>query len=265
MGETREEFAIRLSDLVVAFGDKTVLDHLSLDVRSSEILGLVGASGGGKSVLLRTMLGLTPKRQGRIEIFGVDRDKATPEQTRALERRWGVLYQQGALFSSLTVFQNIEFPMREYLKLSPRLMREIATAKLEMVGLEPDDGEKQPAALSGGMTKRVGLARALALDPEILFLDEPTSGLDPIAAGEFDRLIKTLHRTLGLTVFLITHDLDSLHVVADRIAALADGRIVAIGAMADMLRAEHPWVRSYFAGDRARAAGRGLETVNGGG
>jgi phospholipid/cholesterol/gamma-HCH transport system ATP-binding protein len=245
------QFSIRISDLTVALGDKVVLDHLSLDVRRGEILGLVGASGGGKSVLLRTILGLLPKRQGRIEIFGFDRDKVSPQQARALERRWGVLYQQGALFSSLTVFQNIEFPMREYLTLSPRMMREIATAKLEMVGLGPEDGDKLPSALSGGMTKRVGLARALALDPEILFLDEPTSGLDPISAGDFDTLIRTLQRTLGLTVFMITHDLDSLRNVCDRIAALADGKIVAVGPIETMLQVQHPWVQAYFRGQRA--------------
>src|SRR5260370_22281168 len=160
MAESTPETEIRLTDLVVSFGDNVVLDHLSLDVRRGEILGLVGASGGGKSVLLRTMLGLTPKRRGRVEICGIDRDLASPSELQALERRWGVLYQQGALFSSLTVFQNVEFPMREFLKLSPRLMREIATAKLEMVGLGPEEGEKHPADLSGGMTKRVGLARA---------------------------------------------------------------------------------------------------------
>src|SRR5579863_3432165 len=204
-------------------------------------------------MLLRAILGLIVKQQGQIEIFGVDRDSASPEELQELERRWGVLYQQGALFSSLTVFQNIEFPMREYLDLPPRTMREVATAKLEMVGLDPEDGNKFPAALSGGMTKRVGLARALALDPQIVFLDEPTSGLDPIAAGEFDALIRTLHQTLGITVFMITHDLDSLRTVCNRIAALADGKIAAVGSMETMLESEHPWVRSYFRGDRARA------------
>jgi phospholipid/cholesterol/gamma-HCH transport system ATP-binding protein len=262
MVEANPEIAIRLNDIVVSFGDNIVLDHLSLDVFRGEILGLVGASGGGKSVLLRTMLGLIPKRQGRVEICGVDRDQANPRELQALERRWGVLYQQGALFSSLTVFQNIEFPMREYLALSPRLMREIATAKLEMVGLGPEDGDKYPAALSGGMTKRVALARALALDPEVVFLDEPTSGLDPIAAGDFDVLIRTLQRTLGVTVFMITHDLESLHAVCDRIAALADGKICAVGSIEDMLAVEHPWVRAYFRGVRARSILSDGETVN---
>jgi phospholipid/cholesterol/gamma-HCH transport system ATP-binding protein len=208
-------------------------------------------------VLLRAVLGLIPKKSGRIEILGIDRDAAPEAELRALERRWGVLYQQGALFSSLDVFQNIEFPMREYLDLSPRMMREVATAKLEMVGLDPRDGFKLPSELSGGMTKRAALARALALDPDIVFLDEPTSGLDPIAASEFDDLIETLQRTLGLTVFMITHDLDCLRLVCDRIAALADGKIVATGSMDDMRAAAHPWVRTYFGADSSRSKGRG--------
>ncbi len=255
MAEFAAPVAIRVRDLVVGFGDQIVLDHLSLDVDSGEILGLVGASGGGKSVLLRTMLGLTPKRSGRIEIFGVDQDRASRQEMQSLERRWGVLYQQGALFSSLTVFQNIEFPIREFLETPPRLMREIATAKLEMVGLNPEDGDKYPAELSGGMTKRVALARALALDPKIVFLDEPTSGLDPIAAGEFGVLIRTLQRTLGVTVFMATHDLETLQTACDRIAALADGKIVAIGPLSEVLEAEHPWVKAYFRGVRGSPLG----------
>ena len=168
--------AVRLKDLVVGFDGKTVIDHLELDVTAGEIFGLVGASGAGKSVLLRAILGSIPKRLGAVEIFGLERSSASPRELGELERHWGMLYQQGALFSSLTVLQNIEFPMREYLALSPSTMREIATAKLEMVGLDPEDSDKLPAALSGGMTKRVALARALALDPHIVFLDEPTSG-----------------------------------------------------------------------------------------
>jgi phospholipid/cholesterol/gamma-HCH transport system ATP-binding protein len=243
---------IRVRDLVVGFGAHTVLDGLSLDVKAGEILGFVGGSGSGKSVLLRTIIGLLPKRRGAIEVLGTDLDRASDAQRRAVERRWGVLFQQGALFSSLTAIENVEFPMREYLGLSDRLRREVAAAKLEMVGLTAADGAKLPAALSGGMTKRVALARALALDPEIVFLDEPTSGLDPIAAGDFDALIKTLQQTLGLTVFMVTHDLESLHTVADRIAVLADGKVVADGPIAAMLASEHPWVKSYFRGRRAR-------------
>lgn len=246
------ETIIRVRDLVVAFGDHMVLDHLSLDVDRGEILGFVGGSGSGKSVLLRTIVGLLPKMQGRIDVLGADLGSVSDEGRRRVERRWGILFQHGALFSSLTALQNVQLPMREYLDISERLLREVATAKLEMVGLTADDGRKFPAELSGGMTKRVALARALSLDPEIVFLDEPTSGLDPIAAGDFDALIKTLQRTLGLTVFMVTHDLDSLHTVCDRIAALADGKVVASGPMSAMLASEHRWVRSYFRGKRAR-------------
>ncbi len=241
---------ITVRDLVVGFGDQTVLDHLSLEVKKGEILGVVGKSGGGKSVLLRTIIGLLPKREGTIDVLGVDLDTSSEQERRALERRWGVLFQQGALFSSLTVRQNIQFPMRENLKLSQRLLDEMALAKLDMVGLTPADADKYPSELSGGMTKRAALARALALDPEIVFLDEPTSGLDPIAAGDFDALIRTLQQTLGVTVFMVTHDLESLYTVCDRIAALADGRIVAIGTMQTMLECEHPWVKTYFQGKR---------------
>jgi phospholipid/cholesterol/gamma-HCH transport system ATP-binding protein len=185
--------------------------------------------------------------------MGVPLDEARPEQAGLLGRRWGILFQQGALFSSLTVQQNVQFPMRENLHLPDLLLDELATAKLEMVGISPSDGTKFPAELSGGMIKRVALARALALDPEILFLDEPTSGLDPISAGEFDVLITTLQATLGFTVFMVTHDLDSLHTICDRVAVLAEGRIVALGSIESMLISEHPWVRSYFQGKRARA------------
>jgi phospholipid/cholesterol/gamma-HCH transport system ATP-binding protein len=248
------EIAIRVRDLVVAFGETNVLDHLSLDVIKGEILGLVGGSGSGKSVLLRTIIGLLPKWQGTIEILGVDLDKASGAELRALERRWGILFQQGALFSSLSVRENVKFPMRQYLDLSPALMDEIALAKLEMVGLNPRDGDKLPSELSGGMTKRAALARALALDPEIVFLDEPTSGLDPIAAGDFDTLIRTLQRTLGLTVFMVTHDLESLSTVCDRVAVLAEGKVVAVGPLATVHASAHPWVKSYFEGRRTRIA-----------
>ncbi len=245
-----QEIVIKVCDLVVGFGDQIVLDHLSLDVRAGEILGVVGASGSGKSVLLRTIIGLLPKRSGSIEVLGIDLEKADETERRLLERRWGILFQQGALFSSLTVRENVQFPMRENLDLSPRLMDEMALAKLEMVGLSRDDANKFPAELSGGMTKRVALARALALDPEIVFLDEPTSGLDPISAGDFDELIRTLQRTLGLTVFMVTHDLESLYTACDRVAALADGKVVAEGTLDVMLECEHPWVRTYFQGKR---------------
>ncbi len=252
---TERTVAIRVRDLVVGFGPVTVLDRLSLDVYRGEILGFVGASGGGKSVLMRTIIGLLPRRGGSIEVLGVDMTRANADARQRIERRWGILFQQGALFSSLTVRQNVQFPMREYLAASPKLLDEIVAAKLEMVGLAPDVGSKYPAELSGGMTKRVALARALALDPDIVFLDEPTSGLDPIGAGEFDDLIRTLQRTLGLTVFMVTHDLDSLHTVCDRVAALADGRVIAAGPISAMLQSEHPWVKAYFRGKRTRVAG----------
>jgi len=247
------ETVIRVRDLVVDLKAHRVLNGINLDLYHGEILGFVGASGAGKSVLLRTIIGLLPKQQGRIEVLDVDLDQADEDQRQAIERRWGILFQQGALFSSLTVGQNIEFPIREYLGLSERLTAEIALTKLEMVGLEPDVYRKYPAELSGGMTKRVALARALVLDPEIVFLDEPTSGLDPISAGEFDRLILTLQRTLDITVFMVTHDLDSLNTVCDRIAVLADGKVVEAGSMAAMLASEHPWLKAYFRGPRAHA------------
>jgi phospholipid/cholesterol/gamma-HCH transport system ATP-binding protein len=194
---SNSDSVIRVQDLIVSLNDRTILNKLTLDVKRGEVLGFVGGSGQGKTVLMRTIIGLLPKLSGKIEVFGVDLDKASEAQRHAVERRWGVLFQQGALFSSLTCIQNVQFPMREYLNLSPRLMDEIAVAKLEMVGLKQDVRDKYPAELSGGMTKRVALARALALDPEIVFLDEPTSGLDPIGAGDFDELIRTLQQTLG--------------------------------------------------------------------
>lgn len=244
---------IRVRDVTVQFGTTRVLNGLDLDVQRGEILGFVGPSGAGKSVLTRTIIGLVPKLSGNIEVFGIDLDKANKTDRRGIERRWGILFQQGALFSSLTVRQNIQFPVREYLKLSQRLLDEITIAKLVMVGLKPEVIDRYPSELSGGMIKRVALARALALDPELVFLDEPTSGLDPIGAGEFDELVRTLQRTLGLTVFMVTHDLDSLHTACDRIAVLGDGKVIAAGTIADMQASQHPWLRSYFHGKRARA------------
>ena len=244
---------IRVRDLVVGFGSSTVIDHLSLDVEGGKVLGLVGGSGSGKSVLMRTVIGLVEKRHGTVEVFGIDRDAASPEDRHLIERRWGVLFQQGALFSSLTARENVQFPMREYLEVSQRLMDDIAITKLDMVGLTARDSDKLPSELSGGMVKRVALARALALDPEIVFLDEPTSGLDPIAAGAFDALIRTLQSTLGLTVFMVTHDLESLATICDRVAVLAQGKIVASGPFSDMQRSAHPWVRAYFSA-RSHAA-----------
>ena len=247
------ETVIRVRDLKVAFGDKVIMDGLDLDVLRGEILGFVGGSGQGKSVLTRTILGLVRKRRGTIEVFGEDVDDLNLQQRRVLERRFGVMFQQGALFSALTVKQNIQVPMREYLHLSPDLLDELAMVKLDLVGLPRDAADKAPSELSGGMIKRAALARALALDPEIVFLDEPTSGLDPIGAAEFDDLIMTLKQTLGLTVFMVTHDLDSLYHACDRIAALADKKVIAVGTLATMLASDHPWLKAYFGGERARA------------
>jgi len=253
MSDVSTDPIIRVRDLTVAFGARRVLDGLDLDVSRGEILGFVGASGAGKSVLMRTIIGLVPKVAGNIEVFGIDLDGADTKERRGVERRWGILFQHGALFSSLSVRQNVQFPIREYLKVSERLLDEITIAKLAMVGLKPEVADRMPSELSGGMIKRVALARALALDPEIVFLDEPTSGLDPIGAGEFDELVRTLQRTLGLTVFMVTHDLDSLHTACDRIAVLGDGKIIAHGTMDDMLASQHPWLQEYFHGKRARA------------
>jgi phospholipid/cholesterol/gamma-HCH transport system ATP-binding protein len=245
------EAVIRVRDLVVKLEGHRILNGVDVDLNRGEILGFVGASGAGKSTLARTIIGLLPKQAGRIEILGVDIDKASYEQKQAIDRRWGVLFQQGALFSSLTVGRNVEFPIREYLRLSERLTTEIAITKLELVGLKPDVYRERPSELSGGMIKRVALARALALDPEILFLDEPTSGLDPISAAEFDQLILTLQQTLGISVLMVTHDLDSLHRACDRIAVLGDGKIIADGTMDVMMASDHPWLKAYFHGARA--------------
>ena len=242
---------IKVQDLVVELDTRRVLNGVKLDLLRGEILGFVGASGAGKSVLTRTIIGLLPKREGLIEVLGVDLDKADDRAKQAIDRRWGVLFQQGALFSSLTAGKNVEFPIREYLGLSAKLTTEMAISKLEMVGLKPDVYRNFPSELSGGMIKRVALARALALDPEILFLDEPTSGLDPISAGEFDQLILTLQETLGVSTFMVTHDLDSLHRTCDRIAVLGDGKIIEAGTMDQMLGSNHPWLKSYFHGARA--------------
>ena len=253
---------IEVRDLVVSLNERKILNGLTLDVRRGEVLGFVGGSGQGKTVLMRTIIGLLPKAAGSIEVFGVDLDAAGEDERHAVERRWGVLFQQGALFSSLTCIQNVQFPMREHAQLSQRLMDEIAITKLEMVGLKADVRDKFPAELSGGMTKRVALARALALDPEILFLDEPTSGLDPIGAGDFDELIRTLQQTLGITVYMVTHDLDSLHAICDRIAVLSDGKVIVEGPMDAMLACDHPWVKEYFRGKRSRAAGMAHNRAN---
>ena len=251
------EVIIRVRGLKVGFGDKLVMDGLDLDIYRGEVLGFIGASGSGKSVLTRAILGLVPKLGGSIVVEGRDVDALSGAERDLLEQRWGVLFQQGALFSSLTVKQNVQAPMREHLGISPRLRHELAMLKIEMVGLPPDSADKFPSELSGGMIKRAALARALALDPAILFLDEPTSGLDPIAAGEFDELIATLQETLGLTVFMVTHDLDSLYSICDRVAALARGKVIAIGPISELLKSDDPWLKAYFHGKRGE--GRRIE------
>jgi phospholipid/cholesterol/gamma-HCH transport system ATP-binding protein len=244
---------IRVRGLVNRFGAETVHDGLNLDVFPGEVFGVVGASGAGKSVLLRTIIGLNQPISGNVEVLGRNILAMSDADQRDLEKHWGVLFQDGALFSSLTVAENIEVPLREYYKMPLQLMDEIAAFKIGIVGLPEGTGEKYPSQLSGGMRKRSGLARALALDPEIVFLDEPTAGLDPIAAADFDILIKDLRSSLGLTVFMVTHDLDTLFAVCDRVAVLVDKKI-RVGTLEEMLRDDHPWIRSYFHGPRGRAA-----------
>jgi len=248
-----DNIAIRVRGIVTRFGAVTIHDGIDLDVRRGEVLGVVGGSGSGKSVLLRTIIGLQRPRSGDIEVLGHDVRRLSAAEQRELEQRWGVLFQDGALFSSLTVAQNIEVPLREHYPMPEPLMDEIAACKISMVGLPEDTAEKFPAQLSGGMRKRSGLARALALDPEILFLDEPTAGLDPISAADFDRLIGDLKASLGLTVFLVTHDLDTLFAICDRVAVLVDKKL-RIGTLAQHLEDDHPWIHAYFHGPRGRAA-----------
>ncbi len=251
--EHGRDIVLSARDVTVAFGSKVVLDKLNLNIYRGEILGFVGASGAGKSVLLRTVLRLLPRRSGTIEILGEDYDKLDENERNRLDMRLGVLFQQGALFSSLTVKENIQVPMREYLDLPMEMMDELALMKIRMVGLAADAADKYPSELSGGMIKRAALARALALDPDLVFLDEPTSGLDPIGATEFDELIAKLRDTLGLTVYMVTHDLDSLFSVCDRIAVLGQKRVLVEGTVEDMLACDDPWVQSYFRGKRARS------------
>ncbi len=251
----RDEHIIRVRGIRNSFGDQVIHDGLDLDVRRGEILGVVGGSGTGKSVLMRSIIGLQTPDTGEITVF--DEPTIGREETEAvsIRKRWGVLFQGGALFSTLTVAENVAVPLREfYPELSPALMDEIASYKVVMTGLPADAGPKYPAELSGGMKKRAGLARALALDPELLFLDEPTAGLDPIGAAAFDQLTKSLQKTLGLTVFLITHDLDTLYAICDRVAVLADKKVIAVGTIDELLALDHPWIEEYFKGPRGRAA-----------
>ena len=247
------DVAIRVRDLKTQFGKNVIHEHLDFDAFKGEVVGLVGGSGTGKSVLLRTIIGLIEQREGSIEVLGTDTKGLYGEAERRLQRRWGVLFQDGALFSSLTVAENIIVPIREHAGLEEDTMREIAALKIALVGLPADAGDKKPSELSGGMRKRAALARALALDAEVLFLDEPTAGLDPISATKFDELVRQLQQSLGLTVLMVTHDLDSLNAVCDRVAVLLDKRVVA-GTIAELLAYDHPWIHEYFHGVRGRAS-----------
>ncbi len=251
----RGEYPIEIEGVTNAFGDQVVHENLSLKVRRGEILGVVGGSGTGKSVLMRSVIGLQTPSEGEIRVFGRSITGADPDQALGVRNRWGVLFQGGALFSTLTVGENVQVPLKQfYPDIEPEVMRDIARYKVVMSGLPEDAAAKYPSELSGGMKKRAGLARALALDPELLFLDEPTAGLDPIGAAAFDRLTRELKETLGLTVFLITHDLDTLYEICDRVAVLADKQVIAVGTIPELLETDHPWIDEYFNGPRGRAA-----------
>jgi phospholipid/cholesterol/gamma-HCH transport system ATP-binding protein len=249
------DIAISVRGLRNSFGDQVVHENLDLDVRRGEILGVVGGSGTGKSVLMRSIIGLQKPDVGEISVFGEALSDQSEEEALALRKRWGVLFQGGALFSTLTVAENISVPLREfYPNIGPQLRDEIAAYKIRMTGLPADAGPKYPSELSGGMRKRAGLARALAIDPDLLFLDEPTAGLDPIGAAAFDAQTGQLQKILGLTVFLITHDLDTLYSICDRVAVIADKRVIAVGTIDELLATKHPWIQEYFNGPRGRAA-----------
>ena len=249
--------AVEVRGLVSAFGDEVIHDGLDITVLRGEVLGVVGGSGAGKSVLLNTIIGLRSPQAGVVRVFGQDIERASRRRWSAIERRWGVLFQQGALFSNLTVRENVAAPMFEHTNLSRREIYDLSDLKIALVGLGPEAGDRKPSELSGGMRKRAGLARALALDPELLFLDEPTAGLDPISAAAFDELIKDLSDSLDLTVFMITHDLDTLYEITDRVAVIADKKVVATAPVRQLEHADHPWIREYFLGPRGRAAARG--------
>ncbi|MEZ5669803.1 MAG: ATP-binding cassette domain-containing protein [Alphaproteobacteria bacterium] len=253
-----EAIAIRIRGLRNQFGSQVIHDGLDLDVRRGEVLGVVGGSGTGKSVLLRTIVGLNRQRAGTVEVLGADMARLDDAGRARMQAQWGVLFQNGALFSSLTVLENVMAPMREHRDWPAALARDLAALKVRMVGLPADACAKFPSELSGGMRKRAGLARALALDPPLLFLDEPTAGLDPIGAAEFDQLLLSLTQSLGLTVFMVTHDLDSLAAICDRIAVLVDKKVI-VDTMPNLMQLDHPWIRAYFHGPRARAALRAAE------
>ncbi len=250
------EHLIEVRGLLSQFGERTIHENLDLVVERGEVLGVVGGSGSGKTVLLNSIIGLKDPEGGSVSILGYDRATMTEEQEADVERRTGILFQQGALFSALSVIENVASPLVEHTRLPKDVIRELAEMKIAMVGLKPESHHLKPAELSGGMRKRVGLARALALDPELLFLDEPTAGLDPIGAAAFDDLIRRLSDDLGLTVFMITHDLDSLYAITDKVAVVADKRIVAKATVQELERSDHPWIKEYFLGPRGRAADR---------
>ncbi|RZM33666.1 MAG: ABC transporter ATP-binding protein, partial [Sphingomonas sp.] len=255
MPRKTDDIVISVKGLKNAFGESVVHEGLDLDVRRGEILGVVGGSGTGKSVLMRSIIGLQTPESGEITVFGEPNIGREETEATEIRKRWGVLFQGGALFSTLTVAENVEVPLREfYPDLTGALLSEIASYKVVMTGLPADAANKFPSELSGGMKKRAGLARALALDPELLFLDEPTAGLDPIGAAAFDGLIQSLQKTLGLTVFLITHDLDTLYAICDRVAVLADKKVIAVGTIDELIALDHPWIEEYFKGPRGRAA-----------
>jgi phospholipid/cholesterol/gamma-HCH transport system ATP-binding protein len=247
---------IRVRGLINRFGSKTVHEDLELEVKRGEILGVIGGSGTGKSVLMRSIVGLHTPNAGEIEVFGQRMDQLSRDERVKVERRWGVMFQDGALFSTMTVRENVMAPMVEHTKIPEALMRELADLKIRLAGLELEAAPKRPADLSGGMRKRAALARALSLDPELLFLDEPTAGLDPIGAAKFDELVRSLSQSLGLTIFLVTHDLDTLAATCDRIAVLSDGKVLAIGPLDEVRQNPHPWIKDYFSGPRGRAAVR---------
>lgn len=252
----RTDTVIEVRGLLSQFGERVIHRDLDLDVERGEILGVVGGSGTGKTVLLNTIIGLKEPDGGSVHLLGHDMAGATQADMADIERRTGVLFQQGALFSSLTVLQNVASPLVEHTELPRSLIEEIAAMKIALVGLGPESHHLKPAELSGGMRKRAGLARALALDPELLFLDEPTAGLDPIGAAAFDELIRSLANDLGLTVFMITHDLDSLYAICDKVAVLADRHVVIKATVSKLERSDHPWIHEYFHGPRGRAAQR---------
>lgn len=250
-----DDVIIRVRGLTNQFGEQVVHKDLDLDVRRGEIIGVVGGSGSGKSVLMRSIIGLRTPDAGEIEVMGVDARSDDPADRLHIQRRSGVLFQDGALFSSLTVGENVQVPLKEhYASLADSLRYELALLKVKLAGLPANAIDKLPSQLSGGMRKRAGLARALALDPPLLFLDEPTAGLDPIGAAAFDKLTRTLQQALGLTVFLITHDLDTLYAICDRVAVLADKQVIIVGPLAEIEQLDHPWVQEYFHGPRGRAA-----------